>query len=49
MMLGEVTPGGYRERALPILIYAVIAVFIGGVDDRANTRVPGQEIQAKEV
>ncbi len=43
MMLGEVTPGGTGSGLYTILIYAIIAVFIGGPDDRANAGVPGEE------
>jgi K+-transporting ATPase A subunit len=31
MMLGEVTPGGAGSGLYTILIYAIIAVFIGGL------------------
>src|ERR1700690_1144976 len=36
MMLGEVTPGGAGSGLYTILIYAIIAVFIGGVVIRRN-------------
>jgi len=33
MMIGEVTPGGTGSGLYTLLIYAIIAVFIGGADD----------------
>jgi potassium-transporting ATPase potassium-binding subunit len=49
MMLGEVTPGGVGSGMYTILIYAVIAVFIGGLMIGRTPEYLGKKIQAKEV
>src|SRR3984893_3335310 len=49
MMLGEVTPGGAGSGLYTILIYAIIAVFIGGLMIGRKPEYLGQKIQAKEV
>jgi potassium-transporting ATPase potassium-binding subunit len=49
MMLGEVTPGGSGSGLYTILIYAVIAVFIGGLMIGRTPEYLGKKIQAKEV
>jgi K+-transporting ATPase ATPase A chain len=49
MMLGEVTPGGTGSGLYTILIYAVIAVFIGGLMIGRTPEYLGKKIQAKEV
>jgi len=49
MMLGEVTPGGVGSGIYTILIYAVIAVFIGGLMIGRTPEYLGKKIQAKEV
>jgi K+-transporting ATPase ATPase A chain len=49
MMLGEVTPGGVGSGLYTILIYAVIAVFIGGLMIGRTPEYLGKKIQAKEV
>ena len=49
MMLGEVTPGGTGSGIYTILIYAVIAVFIGGLMIGRTPEYLGKKIQAKEV
>ncbi len=49
MMLGEVTPGGAGSGLYTILIYAVIAVFIGGLMIGRTPEYLGKKIQAKEV
>ena len=49
MMLGEVTPGGTGSGMYTILIYAVIAVFIGGLMIGRTPEYLGKKIQAKEV
>ena len=43
MMLGEVTPGGTGSGLYTILIYAIIAVFIGGLMIGRTPGVPGEE------
>jgi potassium-transporting ATPase potassium-binding subunit len=49
MMLGEVTPGGTGSGIYTILIYAVIAVFIGGLMIGRTPEYLGKKIQATEV
>jgi K+-transporting ATPase ATPase A chain len=49
MMLGEVTPGGVGSGLYTILIYAVIAVFIGGLMIGRTPEYLGKKIQAREV
>jgi len=49
MMLGEVTPGGTGTGLYTILIYAIIAVFIGGLMIGRTPEYLGKKIQAAEV
>ena len=49
MMLGEVTPGGTGSGLYTILIYAIIAVFIGGLMIGRTPEYLGKKIQSKEV
>jgi len=49
MMLGEVTPGGDGSGLYTILIYAIIAVFIGGLMVGRTPEYLGKKIQATEV
>jgi K+-transporting ATPase ATPase A chain len=49
MMLGEVTPGGVGSGLYTILVYAIIAVFIGGLMIGRTPEYLGKKIQAKEV
>jgi len=49
MMLGEVTPGGTGSGLYTILIYALIAVFIGGLMIGRTPEYLGKKIQAKEI
>jgi len=49
MMLGEVTPGGSGSGLYTILIYAIIAVFIGGLMIGRTPEYLGKKIQATEV
>jgi K+-transporting ATPase ATPase A chain len=49
MMIGEVTPGGTGSGLYTILIYAIIAVFIGGLMIGRTPEYLGKKIQAKEV
>ncbi|MCL4552326.1 MAG: potassium-transporting ATPase subunit KdpA, partial [Candidatus Marsarchaeota archaeon] len=49
MMLGEVTPGGVGSGIYTILIYAIIAVFIGGLMVGRTPEYLGKKIQAAEV
>jgi K+-transporting ATPase ATPase A chain len=49
MMLGEVTPGGVGSGLYTILIYAVIAVFLGGLMVGRTPEYLGKKIQATEV
>ncbi len=49
MMLGEVTPGGTGSGLYTILIYAILAVFIGGLMIGRTPEYLGKKIQAKEV
>ena len=49
MMLGEVTPGGTGSGLYTVLIYAIIAVFIGGLMIGRTPEYLGKKIQAREV
>jgi K+-transporting ATPase ATPase A chain len=49
MMLGEVTPGGTGTGLYTILIYAIVAVFIGGLMIGRTPEYLGKKIQATEV
>ena len=49
MMLGEVTPGGVGSGMYTLLIYAIIAVFIGGLMIGRTPEYLGKKIQAKEI
>jgi K+-transporting ATPase ATPase A chain len=49
MMLGEVSPGGAGSGLYTILIYAIIAVFIGGLMIGRTPEYLGKKIQATEV
>jgi potassium-transporting ATPase potassium-binding subunit len=49
MMMGEVTPGGTGSGLYTILIYAIIAVFIGGLMIGRTPEYLGKKIQAKEI
>ncbi|HWD24978.1 MAG TPA: potassium-transporting ATPase subunit KdpA, partial [Acidimicrobiales bacterium] len=49
MMLGEVTPGGTGSGLYTMLVYAIIAVFIGGLMIGRTPEYLGKKIQAKEV
>ncbi len=49
MMLGEVTPGGVGSGLYTILVYAIIAVFIGGLMIGRTPEYLGKKIQAKEI
>ena len=49
MMLGEVTPGGTGSGLYTILLYAIIAVFIGGLMIGRTPEYLGKKIQATEV
>jgi K+-transporting ATPase ATPase A chain len=49
MMLGEVTPGGTGSGLYTLLIYALIAVFIGGLMIGRTPEYLGKKIQAREV
>jgi K+-transporting ATPase ATPase A chain len=49
MMLGEVTPGGDGSGLYTLLIYAIIAVFVGGLMVGRTPEYLGKKIQAKEV
>ena len=49
MMLGEVTPGGVGSGMYTLLIYAIIAVFIGGLMIGRTPEYLGKKIQAKEM
>ncbi len=49
MMLGEVTPGGTGSGMYTILIYAIIAVFIGGLMIGRTPEYLGKKIQATEI
>ena len=49
MMLGEVSPGGVGSGLYKILLFALIAVFIGGLMIGRTPEYLGKKIQAKEV
>jgi K+-transporting ATPase ATPase A chain len=49
MMLGEVTPGGVGSGLYTLLLYALIAVFIGGLMIGRTPEYLGKKIQATEV
>src|SRR5665213_2743228 len=49
MMMGEVTPGGTGTGLYTLLIYAIIAVFIGGLMIGRTPEYLGKKIQAKEI
>jgi K+-transporting ATPase ATPase A chain len=49
MMLGEVTPGGAGSGLYTILIYAIIAVFVGGLMIGRTPEYLGKKIQSREV
>ena len=49
MMLGEVTPGGTGSGLYTILLYAIIAVFIGGLMIGRTPEYIRKKIQAREV
>jgi K+-transporting ATPase ATPase A chain len=49
MMIGEVTPGGVGSGMYTILIYAIIAVFLGGLMVGRTPEYLGKKIQATEV
>jgi len=49
MMLGEVSPGGTGSGLYTILVYAIIAVFIGGLMIGRTPEYLGKKIQAREV
>ncbi|MFY9782008.1 MAG: potassium-transporting ATPase subunit KdpA [Acidimicrobiales bacterium] len=49
MMLGEVTPGGSGSGLYTILIYAIIAVFLGGLMIGRTPEYLGKKIQAREI
>jgi K+-transporting ATPase ATPase A chain len=49
MMLGEVSPGGAGSGLYTILLFAIIAVFIGGLMIGRTPEYLGKKIQAREV
>ncbi len=49
MMLGEVSPGGVGSGLYTILLFALIAVFLGGLMVGRTPEYLGKKIQAKEV
>lgn len=49
MMLGEVSPGGVGTGLYSMLLFAVIAVFIGGLMVGRTPEYLGKKIQAREV
>jgi K+-transporting ATPase ATPase A chain len=49
MMLGEVTPGGTGSGLYTMLVYAIIAVFIGGLMIGRTPEYLGKKIQATEI
>ncbi len=49
MMLGEVSPGGVGSGTYTILLFAIIAVFIGGLMIGRTPEYLGKKIQAREV
>jgi potassium-transporting ATPase potassium-binding subunit len=49
MMLGEVSPGGTGSGLYTILLFAIIAVFLGGLMVGRTPEYLGKKIQAREV
>jgi K+-transporting ATPase ATPase A chain len=49
MMLGEVSPGGDGSGLYTILLFAIVAVFIGGLMIGRTPEYLGKKIQAREV
>ncbi len=49
MMLGEVTPGGVGSGLYTILLFALVAVFLGGLMVGRTPEYLGKKIEAKEV
>jgi potassium-transporting ATPase potassium-binding subunit len=49
MMLGEVTPGGVGSGLYTLLLFAIVAVFIGGLMIGRTPEYLGKKIQAREV
>jgi K+-transporting ATPase ATPase A chain len=49
MMLGEITPGGVGSGLYTILLFAIIAVFLGGLMVGRTPEYLGKKIQAREV
>jgi len=49
MMLGEVTPGGTGSGLYTILLFAIVAVFLGGLMVGRTPEYLGKKIQAREV
>ncbi len=49
MMIGEVSPGGTGSGLYTLLIYAILAVFIGGLMIGRTPEYLGKKIQAREV
>jgi potassium-transporting ATPase potassium-binding subunit len=49
MMLGEVSPGGVGSGLYTLLLYAIVAVFIGGLMIGRTPEYLGKKIQATEV
>jgi len=49
MMLGEVTPGGVGSGLYTILLFAIIAVFLGGLMIGRTPEYLGKKIQSREV
>jgi potassium-transporting ATPase potassium-binding subunit len=49
MMLGEVSPGGVGSGLYGLLLFAIIAVFIGGLMVGRTPEYLGKKIQAREV
>jgi K+-transporting ATPase ATPase A chain len=49
MMLGEVSPGGVGSGLYTLLLFAIVAVFIGGLMIGRTPEYLGKKIQAREV
>ncbi len=49
MLLGEVSPGGVGSGLYTILLFAIVAVFLGGLMVGRTPEYLGKKIQAKEV
>jgi K+-transporting ATPase ATPase A chain len=49
MMLGEVTPGGVGSGLYTILLFALVAVFLGGLMVGRTPEYLGKKVQAREV